>query len=86
LPEALLGFPEVRRLPREGGAVHTSEVREEVSVVAPEVREKICVFVESQKLTDDLDGNDLRVAERRGGSACPGAPEVGDAVVYEAED
>ena len=57
---------------------HTSEVRE--------VRKELRVFVESQELTDDLDGNDLRVRERRGGSACFEAPEVGDAVVDETED
>ena len=57
-----------------------------MGVVAPEVRKEFCVFVEPQELADDLDGEDLRVEERRGGSACSKAPELGDAVVDEAED
>jgi len=86
LPDEFLGFPEVCRLAREGGAVHSREVREEVGVVTPEVGEELCIFVESQELTDDLDGEDFGVAERGGGSACSEASEVGYAVVYKAED
>jgi len=86
LPEALLGLPQVRCLPSEGGAMHPPQVREEVSVVAPEVLEEFRVFVEPQELTDDLDGEHFRVGERWGGSACSEAPEVHESVVYEAED
>jgi len=86
LPEELLGLPEVGRLPAEGGAMHASEVREEVSVVAPEIRKELGVFVEPQKLTDDLDGEHFRVAERRGRSTGSETPELGDAIVDEAED
>src|SRR5829696_8859822 len=86
LPDEFLGFPEVCRLAREGGAVHSREVREEVGVVTPEVGEELCIFVESQELTDDLDGEDFGVAERGGGSACSEASEVCYAVVYKAED
>jgi hypothetical protein len=57
-----------------------------VGVVAPEVGDELLIFVESQKFADGLDGDDLRVKERRGGSACSKAPEVLDAVVNEAED
>jgi hypothetical protein len=49
--------------------MHPQELREEVRVVAAEVREELRVFVESQELTDDLDGEDFRVAQRGGGSA-----------------
>jgi hypothetical protein len=86
LPDEFLGLPEVCRLAREGGAMHSREVREEVGVVTPEVGEELCIFVESQKLTDDLDGEDFGVAERGGGSACSEASEVGYAVVYKAKD
>ena len=55
-PEEFLDLPQVRcLLPGEGGAMHTSEVREEVGVVAPEVRKEFGVFVEPEELTDDLD-------------------------------
>jgi hypothetical protein len=80
-PEELLGLPQVRCLPGEGGAMYTSEVREEVSVVAPEVRKELLVFIYSQKLTDDLDGEDFRVAERGGRSAPSEAPEVLESVI-----
>lgn len=63
-PEALLGLPRVRRLPGKSGAMHVQEIREEVGVVAPEVREELRVFVEPQELADDLDGEDFGVAER----------------------
>src|SRR5215212_1022203 len=73
-------------VPGEGGPMYVQEVREVVGVVAPEVGKEFRVFVESQKLADDLDGDDFGVAERGGGSAPSEAPEVGNAVVYEAED
>ena len=53
LPKALLNLPEVRRLPGEGGAMHPPEVREEVGVVAPEVRKELRVFVYPQELADE---------------------------------
>ena len=86
LPKALLNLPEVRRLPGEGGAMHPPEVREEVGVVAPEVRKELRVFVYSQELADELDGEHFGVEERRGGSARSQSPEVGDTVVDEAKD
>jgi hypothetical protein len=66
--------------------MHSHQVREEMGVVAPEVRQEFCIFVEAQKLADDLDGEHFRVRERWGRSACSEAPEVSDVVVYEAED
>ena len=47
LPDEFLGLPEVCRLAREGGAMHSLEVREEVGVMTPEVGEELCIFVES---------------------------------------
>ena len=86
LPEAFLNLPEVGCLPGEGGAVHMQEeVREVVSVVAPEVRKELCIFGESQKFADDLDGEHFRVAERWGGSAASDAL-LFEPVVDEAED
>ena len=66
LPEFLVDLPGVSCLPGEGGAMHSPEVREEVGVVTPEVGEELCIFVESQELTDDLDGDDFGVAESVG--------------------
>jgi hypothetical protein len=69
--------------------VYPQEVREEeVGVVTPEVSKELRgVFVETQELADDLDGEDLRVGERRrSGSACSEAPEIHKLVVYKAED
>jgi hypothetical protein len=86
LPEVLLDLPQVGCLPGEGGAMHTSEVREEVGVVATEVRKELRIFIESQELSDDLDGEDFRVAERWCGSTCSETAEVLDPVVDEAED
>ncbi len=50
--------------------MHVQEVREEVGVVAPEVRKELRVFVEPQELADDdLHSEHFGVAERGGGSA-----------------
>jgi hypothetical protein len=68
LPETLLSFPQIGGLPGEGGAMHTFEVREEVGVVASEVRKEFRVFIEPQELTDDLDSEYFAVAESRSGS------------------
>ena len=54
--------------------------------MAPEVGKEFCVLVEPEELTDDLDGNDFRVAERGSWSACSEAPELSDTVINEAED
>ncbi len=86
LPEALLYLPEVCCLPAEGGAMHSPQVREVVGVVAPEVGKELRIFVYPQEFTDNLDGEDFRVAERRGRSAFSEASEILDAIVYEAEE
>jgi hypothetical protein len=57
-----------------------------VNVVALEVGKELCVFVYPKELTDYLDGEHFRVAQRRGGTTPSEAPEVSDAVVDEAED
>ena len=49
LPEELFSLPQVRCLPAEGGAMHTSEVREEVGVVASEVPKELFVFIYAKK-------------------------------------
>ncbi len=66
--------------------MHPPQVREEVGVVAPEVRKELCIFVKPQELADDLDGEDFRVEERRSRSAPSEASEILESVVYEAED
>jgi len=57
-----------------------------MGVVAPKVRKEFCIFIESQKLANDLDGENFRVAERWSGSTCSERTEFSDAVVDEAED
>ena len=68
------------------GAMHPQEVREEVGVVAPEVRKEFRVFIESQELTNYLDGEHFGVAERGSGPAPSEAPEFLESVVDEAEE
>jgi hypothetical protein len=83
VPEVFLGLPQVARFPGEGGAMHPQEVREKMGVVPPNVRKESCSFIESQKLANDFDGDDFRVAKRRSGSACSEMPDFSDAVVDE---
>ena len=52
-----------------------------MGIVAPEVGKELCIFVDPQKLSYDLDGDDLGVAERWGGSATSETTEILDAVV-----
>jgi hypothetical protein len=61
--------------------MHSPQVRKEVSVVSAEVGKELCVLVYPQKLAYDLDGEDLRVAQRWGGSATSETTEILDAVV-----
>src|SRR5215217_41764 len=65
--------------------MHPQDVREEMGVVAPKVRKEFCIFIESQKLANDLDGENFRAA-KRSASTCSDTTEFSDAVVYEAED
>ena len=57
-----------------------------MSVVAPEVGNELCIFVESQKHANYLDGEHFRVKERGSRSACSEASEILGSVVDEAED
>jgi len=66
--------------------MHPQEVWEEMSVVAPEVGKELCIFVESQKLANYLDGEHFRVKERGSRPACCEASEILESVVDEAED
>ena len=66
--------------------MHPPQVREEVGVVAPEVRRELRILVKPQELAYDLDGQGLRVEERRRRSTLSEASELSDAVVYEPED
>jgi hypothetical protein len=66
--------------------MHLPQIRKEVGVVTPEVRKELRVFIESEELSDDLDGEDFRVGECRSGSTCSEVPEILEMVVYEAED
>jgi hypothetical protein len=66
--------------------MHASEVREVVGVVAPEVGEELCVFIEAEELTDDLYGEDLRVGELWGGTALTEPMLSFELIVYQAKD
>jgi hypothetical protein len=66
--------------------MHSREVREEVGVVTAEVLKECAIFIESQELTNYLDGEHFRVTERGSRSARSETPKVSDAVVDEAED
>jgi hypothetical protein len=66
--------------------MYPPQIREEMGVVAPEVRKELRVLVEAQELTYDLDGDDLRVEERRSRSTLSEASELLEAVVYETKD
>jgi hypothetical protein len=63
LPEALLEFPEVGRLPSEGGAMDLEKCREPFAVVPSEVVIECLVSVETEELADRFDGEDLGVRE-----------------------
>ena len=86
LPEALLELPEVGRLPRESGPpMHLAEGGEPFAVVAAKEEVDVLVGVETKELSDDLDGEDLRVGELGGGSTASDALPL-EPVVDEAED
>jgi hypothetical protein len=86
-PEALLELPEVGGLAGEGGAVDLAEGREPLGVVAAEEEEEVdaLVGVYAEELSDDLDGEDLRVGRLRSGTTLADATPF-KAVVHEAED
>jgi len=63
LPETLLDPPEVGRLPGEGGPMYLAESRKPCSVVPSDEEVDALVGVETEELTDDLYGEELRVGE-----------------------
>jgi hypothetical protein len=60
--------------------------REELTVMTPEVTEDRLVGVETEELSDDLDGYDLRIGELRGGATLAKGSPVFEPVVHQAED
>ena len=87
-PERVLGRPQVRRLPGEGGTMDLPQAGEQVAEVAPEVGVQAPVGVEAEELADDLDRQHLAVRQdrRRAALAQPTlAAQVADEVVHEAE-
>jgi hypothetical protein len=77
LPEALFDLPEVGGLPSEGGAVDLVEGWEPLGVVAAEEEVDALVGVDTEELSDDLDGEDLCIGELRSGTA------LADATAFE---
>jgi hypothetical protein len=67
--EALLDLPEVCSLPSEGGAMDEAQRRKPLRIMPSEVAVGCLVGVEPKELSDDLDGEDLRAGEFRGGAA-----------------
>ena len=86
LPEVFLDLPEVCCLPSEGGAMDEAQRGKPLCVMPSEVAVDTLVGVQPQELTDDLDGEDLRVGELGGGSALAQGSSVFEPVVDEAED
>jgi hypothetical protein len=82
LPEAFLDLPEVGRLPSEGGAMDEAQCRKPLAVVPSEVAVECLVGVQTEELSDDLDGEDLRVGKFRGGAALAQGSSVFEPVVY----
>ena len=69
LPEVFLYLPEVGRLPSEGSAVHLTEGREPLAVVAAEEEVDALVGVHPEELANDLDG--VRTSESESLGAGP---------------
>src|SRR5215203_6381274 len=85
LPEEFLDLPQVGRLPGEGTAMNLAECREPLGVVPSEEEVDALVGVYPQKLSDDLDGEDLGVRKLWGGAALTDTPSF-ELIVYQAED
>jgi hypothetical protein len=85
LPELFLELPQVGCLPREGGAMDLTECREPLCVVPSEVAVECFVGVEPQKLSDDLDGENLGVGKHRGGATLTDTPSF-ELIVHQTED
>jgi len=85
LPEALLGLPEVGRLPDEGGPVYLAEDGEPLGVMPAEEEVDVLVGVHPEELSDELNSEHLSIRELGGGSAASEAAPF-EPVVHEAED
>jgi hypothetical protein len=86
LPEVVFELPEVGCLPSEGGAMDLPEGGEPLCVVSSEVAIEGLVGVETEELSDDLYGEDLRVGELGGRAALTEAAPSFELVIYQAED
>ena len=86
LPNALLDLPEVSALSGEGGAVdYFAQGGEPIAVMPSEVTKDCLVGVHAEELSDELDGDDLRVGELRKWPALANKATL-EPVVDEAED
>ena len=85
LPELFLELPQVGCLPSEGGAMDLTECREPLCVVPSEVAVECFVGVEPQKLSDNLDGENLGVGKHRGGATLTDTPSF-ELIVHQTED
>jgi hypothetical protein len=84
LPNAFLDLPEVGALSDEGGAVDFVQGREPLAVMLPEVAKDRLVGVHAEELSDELDGDGLRVGKLGGRSALANTAAL-EPVVDEAE-
>jgi len=66
--------------------VHLSQGWEVLSIVTPEVDEEIFLGVDTEELSYDLDGQDLRVSELRVRTALAQLGFSLEPIVYEAEN
>jgi len=85
LPNALLDLPEVGALSGEGGAVDFVQGGEPLAVMLPEVPKDRLVGVHAQELSNDLDGDGLRVRKLRRRAALANTAAL-EPIVDEAED
>ena len=85
LPNALLDLPKVGALSGEGGAVDFVQGGEPLPVMLPEVVKDRLVGVHAEELSDDLDGDGLRVGKLGSRTALTNTAAL-EPVVDEAED
>ncbi len=86
LPNALLDLPEVGCLAGEGGAVDFAQGGEPIAVMPSEVTKDCLVGgVHAEELSEELDGDDLRVGELGNWPALANTATL-EPVVDEAED
>lgn len=61
MAEVFLDLPKIGALTGEGGTVYFAQGGEPLAVMLPEVAKDRLIGVDTQELTDDLDGEDLGV-------------------------